>query len=120
MPKALLLNEVSFTGTTQTPAVMVPANRAEGQVTAIISAPISPLNVFDISLVFEVEETLPDGSKVWQIRDSNLFQRDLLTGPLEAVNYIVTAQVSRWAGKRVRATFSCGQSILAVSLAVSY
>lgn len=115
MPRKLqaLYSASNLTGSVTSPTVTVPSDVDYVYATIILSAPISPLNVYDISVFIDVFE---DGA--WRTRDSNLFQRDLLTGPVEAINYTCAARLERVAGKDVRARLSCGQCVLAASVAI--
>lgn len=115
MPTRTFIVDTGFTGTTVTPEITLPGNHDSIYVTGIISAPISPLNVYDIIVTFEVFE---DGA--WRVRDRSAFLRDLVTGPLEAVHCSFVARVDRINGKPLRASLSCGQSVLAVSLTASW
>jgi len=80
----------------------------------VISAPISANNIFDISVYIDIFE---DGA--WRTWDSNYFNRDLVNGPLEAINYIVTARLERIAGKRARARINVGQCTVSVAVDVT-
>ena len=117
MPKPLNLSLVSksnLTGDFTSPEVDIPIDVDPAYyATIIISAPISPLNIFDISAFIDVFE---DGE--WRTRDSNVFHRDLVNGPLEAVNYTVNVRIERLAGKKVRARLSCGQSVLSATVSI--
>lgn len=107
------MNRASFTGrlvATQT----VPANRDAGIVTAIVSAPVDPANVFDVTMIVEV---LENGD--WIVRDNNIGRRDLVSGPTEAITYAWSAGMERLAGKDIRVTFDCGQSTVSVSVAIT-
>jgi hypothetical protein len=107
-----LFSTTGLTGTVVTPSVLVPEDFPAPYVTVILTAPMSPLNVFDISVVIEVQQA--DGS--WRVHDRTVNHRDLVTGPLEAVSIASRAQIADVLGKRVRATLSCGQSTLPASI----
>lgn len=117
MPKPLNLSLVSrtdLTGDYTSPALDIPLNVDPAYyATIILSAPISPLNVFDISVFIDVFER-----GEWRVRDSNFFPRDLVNGPLEAISITMRVRLERLAGCKVRARLSCGQSILAASVSI--
>ena len=115
----VLIMATGQTGSSRSPEVQIPAQRDDCAVTAIISAPMSDMNVFDLSFGVEVFEPRSDEG-AWRIRDLNRFARDLVSGPREAINIAVSTRLERVSGKKVRAWFACGASPVAVSLVVSW
>lgn len=111
MAKIVVLNDNNFTGAVTSPEVIIPIQASFAYAEVILSAPISELNIFDISLRIEVFE-----NDNWVVRDNNFFGRDIETGPLEAINISMRVRLERLAGKRVRAVLSCGQSVLSASI----
>lgn len=114
MANLTLHKSAHFTGSITSPEVTVPQNMDAAYVVANISAPISPSNIFDISVYIDVFE-----NGQWNVRDSNVFHRDAVTGPLEDLFYVVTARLERIAGKRARARIDVGQCTVAVDVSVT-
>lgn len=101
-----------LTGTESREVTVPPQARGRAYlVTLVLTAGISPLNVFPISVIVERS----DDGVTWFQQDVTRYDRDIDTGPLTPVVMSSVARIESLSA-RYRVTVSVGQSVVAVAV----
>lgn len=77
---------------------------------AIISSPVSELNIFDLSLSVEAFE-----KGAWRVKDQNQFPRTLEDGPRDAITISMYVRLQNLVGDKLRVIVTSGQSFIGVA-----